>query len=87
MLRPLWLESSTGEKLYIAAEKDADGWIVRLFEQSGKQKSRIAYRVDYQTAPDELAGEIPVEIVTDLMSEMRRQVMTREAVLLDPNAA
>ena len=86
MLRPLWLESSTGEKLYVAAEKDGEGWIVRLHGQNGSRKSRIVYRVDFQNPPDELIGEVPAKIVSDLMREMRRQVMTREIVLLDPNA-
>ena len=86
MPRPLWLESSTGEKLYVAAEKDGDGWVVRLHGQSGSQKSRIVFRVDFQSPADQVIGEVPDDIVSDLMREMRRQVMTRESIMLDPNA-
>ena len=87
MPRPLWLESSTGEKLYVAAEKDGDGWVVRLHDQSGDQKSRIVFRVDFQNPADRIVGEVPDEVVSDLMREMRRQVLARESVMLDPSAA
>ena len=80
MSRTLWFESSTGARMYIATEKDADGWIVRLFHKNGKRASPIVFRVSYELATGETMGEIPADIVADLMREMRRQVMEREAV-------
>jgi hypothetical protein len=66
--------------MYIATEKDADGWVVRLFDQNGNRASPIVYRVSYELAANEMIGELPVDIVADLMHEMRRQVMEHEAV-------
>jgi hypothetical protein len=82
MPRQLWFESPSGKRMYAGAEKRPDGWAVRLFDQNGKQMSPIVFRVMYEIAADETIGEIPVEIVTDIMNAMRRQVMEREAVFL-----
>ena len=66
--------------MYIATEKDADGWVVRLFDENGNRASPIVYRVSYELAANEMIGELPVDIVADLMHEMRRQVMEHEAL-------
>ena len=68
--------------MYASAEKGPDGWAVRLFDQNGKQMSPIVFRVAYEIATDETIGEMPVEIVSDIMNAMRRQVMEREAIFL-----
>lgn len=78
MPRPLWFEGPTGIKMYAGAEKDSQGWVVRLFDQAGKQISPITFRVSYEVATDTMMGELPVDIVADLMHELRRQVMERE---------
>ena len=82
MPRPLWFESPSGNRLYAAAEKNAGGWAVRLFDQNGKQMSPIVFRVSYEIAADETIAELPVEIVSDIMIAMRRQVMERETIFL-----
>jgi len=88
MSRPLWLESSAGARLYVAAERVSDGWAVRLFDRNGKRASRIVYRVLYESTDDTsvfaMSQEVPAEIVADLMHEMRRQVNAREGVFLAP---
>lgn len=68
--------------MYAGAEKDPEGWVVRLFDQNGKRMSPIVFRVAYEIAADETIGEMPVEIVVDIMNAMRRQVMERENVFL-----
>jgi hypothetical protein len=78
-LRPLWFESPSGIKMYAGAERDSVGWIVRLYDQNGKQISPIVYRVSYEVAEDAMMGPLHVDIVADLMHEMRRQVMSRES--------
>jgi hypothetical protein len=82
MPRPLWFESPSGKRMYAGAEKDPQGWAVRLFDQDGRQISPIVFRVTYEIAADETIGELPVEIVSDIMNAMRRQIMEREAVFL-----
>ena len=66
--------------MYAGAEKDQEGWTVRLFDQDGKRMSPIVFRVAYEIAADETIAELPIEIVSDIMDAMRRQVMEREAV-------
>jgi len=68
--------------MYAGAEKDPDGWVVRLFDRAGKQISPIVFRVSYEKAANEMMGELPRDIVADLMHEMRRQVMEREIEFL-----
>ena len=82
MPRPLWFESPSGKRMYAGAEKDPAGWAVRLFDQNGKQVSPIVFRVTYEIAADETIAELPVEIISDVMTAMRRQVTEREAVFL-----
>ena len=82
MPRPLWFETPAGAHLYVAAEKDPDGWVVRVFDRNGKSMSRLVYRVSNEMAADETMSELPAEIVSDLMHEMRRQVISREEVFL-----
>lgn len=67
--------------MYAGAEKDSEGWVIRLFDRNGNQISRIEFRVSYEKA-EQMTGDLPVEIVSDLMHEIRRQVMTRENVFL-----
>ena len=63
--------------MYVDAERDPEGWVVRLFDQSGKQASKIVYRLSYESAADEMIGELSVDMIEDLMHEMRRQVSAR----------
>jgi len=79
MMRPLWFVSPAGEHFYVAAERDTDGWVVRLFDRNGEQMSPIAFRASYEAVADEMRRPLALEIVADLMNEMRRQIMTREA--------
>ncbi len=82
MPRPLWFESPSGKRMYAGAEKDPEGWAIRLFDQNGKRASPIVFRVEYEMAADETIGELPIEIVSDIMTAMRRQLMEREAIFL-----
>jgi hypothetical protein len=82
MLRPLWFESPSGIRMYAGAENDSGGWVVRLFDQNGKQISPIVLRVSYEVAADAIMSPLHLDVVTDLMHEMRRQVMAREMIFL-----
>ena len=82
MPRSLWFESPAGIKMYAGAGKDSDGWVVRLFDQTGNQISPIVFRVTYETLADEMSGDLDVDVVADLMYEMRRQVMAREIAFM-----
>jgi hypothetical protein len=64
--------------MYIGAESDSEGWVVRLFDQNGKQISPIVFRVSLEKTAGAATGPLPFDIVTDLMHEMRQQVMERE---------
>lgn len=68
--------------MYAGAEKDSDGWVVRLFDQNGKQISPIVMRISYEVAPDAIMNPLNLDVVTDLMNEMRRQVMAHETEFL-----
>ena len=65
--------------MYAGAERDAGGWIVRLFDHNGYQISPIVFRVSCDVADDATMDPVSLEIVSDLMHEMRRQVMARES--------
>jgi uncharacterized UPF0146 family protein len=68
--------------MYAGAENYSGGWVVRLFDQNGKQISPIVLRVAYEVAADAIMSPLHLDVVTDLMHEMRRQVMAREMIFL-----
>jgi hypothetical protein len=68
--------------MYVGAENDSAGWVVRLFDQNGKQISPIVFRVSLENTTGAATEPLPLEIVDELMHKMRQQVMEREAAFV-----
>lgn len=79
MSAPLWFERPTDRKLVkVTADREGDGWAVRLRDQNGRQISPVVYRLSYETEFLARLGQFPMQLLDEVMQAMKRDVGNRQ---------